>query len=56
MIAHYNLPEDCELKNYDGELVLVGIDLNADRFKEIKAGLPSELQENLIGWRRVIAL
>jgi hypothetical protein len=56
MSTLYALPENVELRNFAGDLVVVGVNLDAERFNEIKAGLPSEMQDQLIGWKRVIAL
>ena len=48
-----SLPEDCRLENYGGDLVMVGVNLNAGKFEAIKGTLPVDIQSALIGWKRI---
>lgn len=41
-----------ELKAFDEDLVVVGPGMTAARHQEIKAGLPADISERVIGWRR----
>ena len=41
-----------QILNYDGDLVIIGRDLTADRFKDIVADMPKDKQACVIGWRR----
>ncbi len=45
-----------KLEDHDGDLVMIGPDLNPFRFKEIKADLPPEDRAKLIGWKKVTRL
>ena len=42
-----------ELKTFDEDLLVIGPDMNADRYQEIKDALPTEIKQRLIGWRLV---
>lgn len=48
-----SLPADYRILDYDGDLLLTGKNLDLTRFNKIKAGLPCEIQQRLIGWRLV---
>ena len=43
------------LDDFKGDLVMVGVGMDAERYIEIKATLPAETQENLIGWKKIVA-
>lgn len=47
------LPEGCELRNFDGDLQLIGIGMTEEKYQGIKKGLPAEIQDRLIGWKRI---
>jgi len=48
-----SVSQDYKLQDFGGDLVMVGVNLNAEMYLEIKATLPVETQERLIGWKRV---
>lgn len=41
------------LRDYDGDLVMVGPGMDAERYQVIKAGLPADVRERVIGWKRI---
>ncbi len=52
-IDRFNLPEGCELRNFDGDLQLVGIGMTGEKYQEIRKGFPADIQGRLLGWKRI---
>ncbi len=55
-ITGINLPEGSEIRNYQGDLVFIGVNMTTDLYQEIRAALPVGIQARLIGWKRIPAL
>jgi hypothetical protein len=53
LIPGINLPDDCRMLDYGGDLLMIGVNLTQDRFKEINVTLPANIQTLLLGWKRV---
>lgn len=51
-----NLPSGVYLKNYDGDILILGTDLNKAKYKQIKACLPSEMKARVIGYQVIPVL
>jgi len=47
------LPDFHELRDYQGEYVLVGVGLTETRYHEIRKSLPPHVIDRLIGWKRI---
>jgi hypothetical protein len=39
------------LKKHGDDLMVIGKDMTAERYEEIRAGLPADTRARLIGWR-----
>ncbi|MEA5114983.1 MAG: hypothetical protein VB050_13245 [Geobacteraceae bacterium] len=48
-----SLPEGITLKPYAEYLLLIGPDLDANRYQTIKKKLPGEIARRLMGWRKI---
>ena len=46
-----NLPNNINLKNYDGDLLVTGPTLTPELYEQIKENLPLSIWSRLIGWR-----
>lgn len=52
-ISGVDLPAGCGLRDFDNDLLLVGIGLTANKYEEIKNTLSADVQGRLIGWKRI---
>lgn len=42
-----------KLQDFNGDLVVVGIGMDAERFEAIRAELPEDIRLRLIGWKKI---
>jgi len=51
-IEGVTVPTGIELRDFGGDLVMVGKNLDEPRYREILFGLPEEVRTRCIGWRK----
>jgi len=47
------LPQGIETMDYAGDIILIGVNMNQERYSEIMQGLPEADRLKVIGWRTV---
>lgn len=46
------MPSGIQLRSHGEDLMMLGKDLDAERYQEIRGALPADIQARVIGWRK----